>query len=156
MALKTRHIFWFWRDSLRISYCLIKVSDWFLKIVKSTHCRRVKKNYLRLLRLLFETFKITAFSENHFEIAFDNRLKGGTEAVAQTCFVKKVFLENSKSSLESTCARVSILIKLQVWDLQLYEDIDFGADVFLWIYEFFKNIFSCRTISVADFGENLE
>ena len=119
-GIKTRHIFWFWRDSLRISYCLIKGSDWFLEIVKSTHCRRVKKNYLRLLRLLFETFKITTFSENPFEIAFDNRLKGGTEAVAQTCFVKKVFLENSKSSLENTCARVSILIKLQVWDLQLY------------------------------------
>ena len=62
-GIKTRHIFWFWRNSLRISYCLIKGFDWFLKIAKSTHCRRVKKNYLRLLRLFFETFKIQLFQE---------------------------------------------------------------------------------------------
>ena len=35
------------------------------------------------------------------------------EAVPQTCSVKKVFLENSQNSPENTCARVSILIKLQ-------------------------------------------
>ena len=35
------------------------------------------------------------------------------EAVAQTCSVKKVFLEISQNSQENTCARVSILIKLQ-------------------------------------------
>ena len=36
-----------------------------------------------------------------------------TEAVAQTCSVKKVFLEISQNSQENTCARVSFLIKLQ-------------------------------------------
>ena len=36
-----------------------------------------------------------------------------TEAVAQRCSVKKVFLENSQNSQENTCARVSFLIKLQ-------------------------------------------
>ena len=35
------------------------------------------------------------------------------EAVAQTCSVKKVFLESSQNSQENTCARVSFLIKLQ-------------------------------------------
>ena len=35
------------------------------------------------------------------------------EAVVQKCSVKKVFLEISKNSQENTCARVSILIKLQ-------------------------------------------
>ena len=35
------------------------------------------------------------------------------EAVAQTCSVKKVFLEISQNSQENTCARVSFLIKLQ-------------------------------------------
>ena len=35
------------------------------------------------------------------------------EAVAQRCFLKKVFLEISQNSQENTCARVSFLIKLQ-------------------------------------------
>ena len=35
------------------------------------------------------------------------------EAVAKRCSVKKVFLEISLNSQESTCARVSFLIKLQ-------------------------------------------
>ena len=42
------------------------------------------------------------------------------EAVAQTCFVKKVFLEISQNSQENTFARVSILTKLQSSDVQLY------------------------------------
>ena len=70
--------------------------------------------------IVFWNLQNTTFSGNPFEIAFDNRLKGGTEVVAQKCFVKKVFLENSKSSLENTCARVSISITLQGLDLQLY------------------------------------
>ena len=39
--------------------------------------------------------------------------KETTEAVAQRCSVKKVFLEISQNSRENTCARVSFLIKLQ-------------------------------------------
>ena len=35
------------------------------------------------------------------------------EAVARRCSVKKVFLDISQNSQESTCARVSFLIKLQ-------------------------------------------
>ena len=35
----------------------------------------------------------------------------GTEAVAQRCSVKKVFLEISQNSQEDTCARVPFLIK---------------------------------------------
>ena len=35
------------------------------------------------------------------------------KAVAQTCSVKKVFLQISQNSQEKTCARVSFLIKLQ-------------------------------------------
>ena len=42
-----------------------------------------------------------------------------TEAVAQKCSVKKMFLEISQNSEESTCAWVSFLIKLQA-GLQLY------------------------------------
>ena len=39
------------------------------------------------------------------------------EAVFQRCSVKKMFLEISKNSLENTCARVSILIKLQACEI---------------------------------------
>ena len=38
-----------------------------------------------------------------------------TEAVAQRCSVKKVFLEISQNSEENTCARISLLIKLQTF-----------------------------------------
>ena len=37
------------------------------------------------------------------------------EAVVQRCYVKKVFLEIWQNSQESTCARVSVLIKLHVF-----------------------------------------
>ena len=43
-----------------------------------------------------------------------------TEAFAQRCFLKKVFLEILQNSYESTCSRVSSLTKLQASDLQLY------------------------------------
>ena len=36
-----------------------------------------------------------------------------TEAVAQRCSVKEMFLEISQNSQENTCARVSLLIKFQ-------------------------------------------
>ena len=42
------------------------------------------------------------------------------EAVAQTYSAKKVFLEILQYLQENTCARVSILIKLQAFSLQLY------------------------------------
>ena len=43
-----------------------------------------------------------------------------TEAVVQMCSIKKVFLEISQNSQENACARVSFLVKLQAWRLQLY------------------------------------
>ena len=36
-----------------------------------------------------------------------------TEAVAQRCSVKKLFLEISQNSYQNTCVRISFLIKLQ-------------------------------------------
>ena len=47
------------------------------------------------------------------------------EAVAQTCSVKKVFLEISQNSQENTCARASFLIKLQatlIWKQKFVKD----------------------------------
>ena len=51
------------------------------------------------------------------------------EAVVQRCSVKKVFLKISQNSQENTCAKVSLLIKLQA---QLFS-CEFC--------EFFKNTF---------------
>ena len=34
---------------------------------------------------------------------------------------------------KNTCARVSFLIKLQAWGLQIYLKRDSGTDAFLWI-----------------------
>ena len=67
-------------------------------------------------------------------------VKKGSEAVAQRCFVKKVFLEISRISQENTCARVSSLIKLQ------------GKPAILQACEFCeisKSTFSYRTPLVA-------
>ena len=45
------------------------------------------------------------------------------EAVAQTCSVKKVFLEISQNLQESICARASFSIKLQAWTTFLIEHL---------------------------------
>ena len=42
----------------------------------------------------------------------------GSEAVSQTCSVKKGVLRNFENSQKSTCARVSFLIKLQAFFLK--------------------------------------
>ena len=46
-------------------------------------------------------------------------------------YKEKVFLEISQNSQESTCIRVSFLMKLQALGLQLYLKRDPGAGVFL-------------------------
>ena len=61
------------------------------------------------------------------------------ETVAQRCSVKKVFLEISQNSPENTCARVSILIKLQAS----------GPEEICEICEIFENTFYYRTSPVA-------
>ena len=43
-----------------------------------------------------------------------------SEAVTLRCSVKKVILKISQILQENTCARVSFLIKLKAWGLQLY------------------------------------
>ena len=58
------------------------------------------------------------------------------------CSKSKVFLEISQNSQENTCARVSILIKMQKTD---------PAQVFSYEFcEISKNTFSCRAPPVAD------
>ena len=50
------------------------------------------------------------FRGNSIWLTHLNLLKG-TEAVVQTCSVKKVLLEISQNSQENICARVSFLMK---------------------------------------------
>ena len=50
------------------------------------------------------------YFRNYFRIFTITHIN--TEAVTQTCSVKKVFLEISENSQENTCARDSFLIKL--------------------------------------------
>ena len=72
------------------------------------------------------------------------------EAVAQTCSVKKVFLEVSQNSQENACARVSFLVKLcrpQACNFIKKETL---AQVFSCEFcEISKNTFSYRTPLVA-------
>ena len=61
-------------------------------------------------------------------------------------YAKKVFLEILQNSQENTCARVSFLIELQPWDLQLCQKRDSGTGVFLWIlWNFLKAPFLQNT-----------
>ena len=53
------------------------------------------------------------------------------EVVIWRCSIKKLLLEISQNSLENTCARVSLLIKLQDSGLQLYWKRESGTGVFL-------------------------
>ena len=54
---------------------------------------------------------------------------------------KKMFLDISQNSLENTSVRVSFLIRLQAWGLQLYWKRDSDTGVFLWICEISKKTF---------------
>ena len=57
-----------------------------------------------------------------------------TESVVQRCSVEKVFLEISQNSRENTCARVSVLKKLQVSAyFNKVAGLNSGTGVFLWI-----------------------
>ena len=59
--------------------------------------------------------RVLSNSKALFEAHFMKKLSNTetTEAVAQTCSVKKVFLEIYENAQENTCARASFLIKLQ-------------------------------------------
>ena len=77
------------------------------------------------------------FLLSHFSVVEEHELSESTshllrvpltlEVVVQRCSVKKVFLKISQNSQESTCTRVSFLIKLQARGLQLYLERDSGT-----------------------------
>ena len=63
------------------------------------------------VKLLKKTSESSKQDDRHLELL---------EAVVQRCSVKKVLLEISQNSQQNTCTRVSFLIKLRAWGLQLY------------------------------------
>ena len=69
---------------------------------------------------------------NHFVILESQKMLI-SEAATGGVLCEKVLLEISQNSQENTCARVSFLIKLQAWGLQLYYKGESGTSVFLWI-----------------------
>ena len=64
-------------------------------------------------------------------------------------FCKKGVLRNFKNSLESTCARVSISIKLQAWACKFIKKETLAQVFSCEFYEIVKNNFFYRTPSVA-------
>ena len=67
-----------------------------------------------------------------------------SEAVSQRRSVKKVFLEVSQNSQENTCARVSFLIKLQVWAWNFIKKETLAQVFSNEFWEISKNTFSYR------------
>ena len=94
----------------------------------------------------FQLFEQTCLSWACYSL--QNILKC-SEAVAQRCSVKKVFLEILQNSQENTSARESFLIKLQALDLRLYSKRVSGTGVSCEFCEFSKNTFPYRTPPVA-------
>ena len=62
-------------------------------------------------------------------------------AVAGRCIVKKVLSEISQNSQENICVRVSFLIKLQTWVLQLFKKETLAQMFSGEFCKIFKNIF---------------
>ena len=65
------------------------------------------------------------------------------------CSFKKVFLEISQNSQEKTCVKVSFLIKLRAWGLQLYWKRDTVTVFSCKFGEISKNTFFRRTPLLA-------
>ena len=76
-----------------------------------------------------------------------------SEAVVQRCFAKKLFLEILQNSLETNCARVSLLIKLQAWRCSMET---MAQVVYCELYEISKNTFSYGTPPVAASGDSIK
>ena len=102
----------------------------FQQMLKSFHWRLTKvlnqliqvtfRNFTKSF-LLFFTFNNLKGNKNFWLIhILTKEANVVLEVVVQRCSVKKVFLEIFQNSQESTCGRVSFLIKLQGWGLQLY------------------------------------
>ena len=77
---------------------------------------------------------------------------GFTEAVTRSCSVKKVFLETSQNSRESTCARATFLIKLQSQACNFIKKETLAQVFSCEFCEISKNTFFYKTRPVAASG----
>ena len=68
----------------------------------------------------------TVFCENNRLVSNWSTNVHRMEAVVGSCSIKKVFLKISQNSQENTCARVSLLIKLQAWGLHRCLPVNFA------------------------------
>ena len=103
------HIWWTWQglsatqeNQIKIKGRIQDAVKYLIKIKERIQdpVKYLKRDYLRKLLAL------TIFAENRSSY--------------WGCSVKKVFLEILQNSQENNCARASILIKLQAWNLELY------------------------------------
>ena len=106
-----------------------------------------------LLFLFHQKFFKLAYEKCCYETVSKNAeadvRKCFSETVAQRCSVKQVFLEISQNSQENTCARVSLLIKLQAKNFILKRDP--GRDVSCEFYKIWKNTFFLQYTSAGCF-----
>ena len=91
-----------------------KVEVFFKEIMLDGPMSKTKSHFIKI------GFKRWYHTHVHLDLS---------EAVVQRCSVKKVLLEISQNSQESTCARVFFVIKLQAWAS--------GTGAFLWILRSF-------------------
>ena len=105
---------------------------------------------LDLFSIIFDSFiqgtfvKKGSASNNTNRYSFSNT--SDAEAVVLRCPVKKVFLKISQNSQENTCARVSLLIKLQAWDSNLIKTRMFFCE----FCKIFKNTFFTEHLQTTD------
>ena len=76
-----------------------------------------------------------------------------TRSSHRRCSIKKVFLKISQNSQKNACAGFSFLIKLQIWELQLYSKRDSGTGVSLWILWNFEEHLFYRTPHENNFSK---
>ena len=63
----------------------------------------------------------------------------------------KIVLKNFTKITEKHLCRVSFLIRLPAWDLQLYQKRDSGTGIFLWILRNYLGQLFLQNITVAAF-----
>ena len=123
VILMTKYLFKTSNKSIRTASLNILLVPWFLTLGRYmllnmlSFCKRwvgfySQSNYLYWMNLMkvraiiYKLWRAMSLDCNSLSLLVP-------EGVARSCSVKRVFLEISQNSQESTCARVSFLIKLQ-------------------------------------------
>ena len=117
-----------WFRYFRGYFFIAVICLWYLfYLVVVFHC-----NYGVLLYYIVCNFTWIDFGDLLI-INWQQYIREEAEAALRWSSVKKMFLKFSQNSQENTYTRVSFLIKLQAWGLQLYKKLVSNTGVFLWI-----------------------